>query len=286
MEQKHSEELQEYLNVLPILKKVIFYDLAITLADLERYLLYIPATGLNIKVPVGDPIKEGSGIYRAIRERRQIIYRADKSLHGIPYIVCSSPIINNKGELIGAISIGESTERYDTLKEISSTLSDGICCLAGTSEEISAQSQEIAAVSRQMCQAMTESGQRLNETNQIIGLIKDIASQTNLLGLNAAIEAARVGDAGRGFGVVAGEIRKLSTSSAEAIKEVVRVTNTIKMDSERSYDDIVQIETSIGQVADAITQFAISIQKISVMAQRLDDMAEKLDATNIKVKRG
>lgn len=278
MEKDHTEELQQCINILPIVKKAIFYDLGITLADLEKYLLNIPAENLNIKIPVGSPIKEGSGIYRAIHERRQIFFRADKSQRGVPYIVRSSPIFDKNGELIGAISIAESTERYDNLKQISGSLSVGINELASTSEEISAQSQEILAASQQLGHVMKESVQRVNETNRIIGILNDVTRQTNMIGLNAAIEAARVGEAGRGFGVVAGEIRKLSANNGESLKEVIKIINTIKLDSERSHRQIIQIEASIRQIVDAVIHLSESIQEFNTMALRLDTMAEKINS--------
>ncbi|SMC33069.1 methyl-accepting chemotaxis protein [Sporomusa malonica] len=276
MAQAYSEGFQQYLNVLPLIKKAMFYDIGITLADREKYLMSLPFGDASITVEVGSPIRESSAIFKAMHERRQVFIRGDRN--GKPYIACATPISDDRGGIIGAISIAESTERYDTLTEIASGLSKGISDLASTTEELSAQSQEIAAVSHQVCNSMRESGQRMNETDRIMGMIRDIASQTNLLGLNAAIEAARVGETGRGFGVVAGEIRKLSASSAESIKEIVRIIGMIKADSSQAFQDISHIEVAIGQIADAINYLATSIQEFSIMAQRLNVMAEKLDA--------
>ncbi|MFZ5966505.1 MAG: methyl-accepting chemotaxis protein [Bacillota bacterium] len=83
---------------------------------------------------------------------------------------------------------------------------------------------------------------------------------------------------GRGFGIVAGEIRKMAASSAESIKEVVRIINMIKTDSEQAYDEAIKIESAIGQVAEAVAYIAESIEEFSGIAQRLNDLAEKLDA--------
>lgn len=271
---EYSGELQTYVKILPQIKKAMFYDIGITLVDLEKYLLNIPAGGVSIQVEAGSPIREGSVISKAIRERRQILSKGSKN--GISYIACASPIFNTRGEMIGAISIAESTERYDTLKEIASGLAQGISGLASASEEMSAQIQGVAAASRQLCDSRQEAGKRMSETDRIMGMIRDIASQTNLLGLNASIEAARVGEAGRGFGVVASEIRKLSTNSADSIKEIVKIISMIKADSSKTAYDLGQIEVAIGEMADAINYLANSIQEFGNMAQRLDTMADKI----------
>ena len=271
-------ELQQYVNVLPALQKVLPYDVGISVCNLEKSIIFLPASTLDINVAVGSPIKEGTGLWRALHERKQVFFKADKAVRGVSYIACSNPIFNSKGEVIGAITIAESTERYDQLKEIAASLSSGISNLASVSEEVSAQSQEIAAVSRQVSKSMKESGQRISDTNHVIDLINTITKQTNLLGLNAAIEAARAGENGRGFGVVAGEIRKLSTSSAESIKAVESVINLVKSDSDQAYGEISRIESAIGQVAEVIASLTESIQEFNMMAQRLNDMAVKLES--------
>jgi len=76
-------------------------------------------------------------------------------------------------------------------------------------------------------------------------MIKNVAAQSNLLGLNAAIEASRVGDVGRGFSVVTEEIRKLATSSTASIKEIDAIINTVQTDSNRIYHNLTQINEAI-----------------------------------------
>jgi methyl-accepting chemotaxis protein len=274
MREEDKGILDHYFYVLSRLSEIVPADYGVTLSDCTTCLLYKPAKTLDLKAPVGQPLRDGSAIKRAVDEKRRIFTKIDKSVRGVPYIALATPIYNGQNEVIGAITITQSIELYDSFKEMSSTLLEAISSLAATSEEIAAQSQEIAAISQNLTGSAKNTQQCVQESDKVVELIKDISSQTNLLGLNAAIEAARVGELGRGFGVVADEIRKLATGSAESIKLVGKILQEIKEAGSTSYQQAAQIETTITQIAEAILHIASTIQMISSMAEKLDKTAD------------
>ena len=276
MDAEDREILEHFVYVLPFMNNLLTSDCSVGLSDREKQLLYKPGKTLDLKIPAGAPLKPGTGLYRAVHEERRVSIRADKSLWGVPFIATAFPIRNSRGEVIGAAALMENVDRQDNLKTMAATLAESMSSLAAAVQEFSAQAEEISAVSQSLLQVTRDSQVRVSETDQVLYLIKGIAGQTNLLGLNAAIEAARVGDAGRGFGVVAEEIRKLAAGSADSIKRIESIIHIIRDDSNAVADQMEQINTVISQATQAICEISRSAQLADEIARKLDVLADGL----------
>jgi len=268
--------LECFRYVLPFINDLLVTDVSVSLIDREKFLLYKPGRKLDLKVKAGDPIKQGSAVWTALTEKRRIVTVVDKAVFGQPFIAVALPIYNSQKEIIGVASIQEAIDRQEELKAMANNLNDKLSTLASTSEEISAQAQEISANAHMTVDAMRQSQAKVLEMGTILGLIDNIARQSNLLGLNAAIESARAGESGRGFGVVADEIRKLAAESSASVRKIEDVIRTVQQDSLNANEKIGQIYTSISQVSEAIGLIASAVQEISGMAQKLDGMADAL----------
>jgi len=122
-------------------------------------------------------------------------------------------------------------------------------------------------------------GESAQEIGEIVGLIDDIADQTNILALNAAIQAASAGEAGRGFAVVADEIKRLAERSGNATKQIGALVNTIQGDTNeaiRAMEDSTRRVVEGASIAERGGKALSEIEKVSVdLAGKIENMSRK-----------
>ena len=135
--------------------------------------------------------------------------------------------------------------------------------------------ERIARSVEQSAQVVTALGERSQAISGIVRVIHDIADQTNLLALNAAIEAARAGEQGRGFAVVADEVRKLAERTTAATKEIGDMIGAIQGETQTAIQSIRQGSEQARSGAELARQAAESLQRINAGAQ---ETMEKVEA--------
>ena len=177
--------------------------------------------------------------------------------------------LNKFGEELGQI--------INSFKEVDSN-AKGINTMSADSnaemEKLAESMNVLSSSFNDFTSKITGMGQSVKKINEISNLINSIAEQTNLLALNAAIEAARAGESGKGFSVVAEEIRKLAEQSKDSSESISKLINNVSKDSEnmvKSSGDIKnELDSQISVVNTAIESFKKIVNEVSKMGCKIN----------------
>ncbi|MCE5285371.1 MAG: PocR ligand-binding domain-containing protein [Pelosinus sp.] len=169
-----------------------------------------------------------------------------------------------------ANNMSESAYHQRQLKASVETLNDSLHQISATMQELAASATNVSDNQVKLNSEIKNVDEVTSQINEVMDLIKEIADETRLLGLNAAIEAARAGEAGLGFGVVAQEIRNLSSDSKQTVSKIKEFTNRI-----RQY--VNATVTMGGETLSTVEQQAAAIEEVTASVEELTSMTEQLN---------
>jgi hypothetical protein len=266
-----GNSILECLNrALPFFHKLMPLDNMMGVCDTEKYLNNVE--GQKTKLPfdvIGKPLPPGDALAEAVRTGQEIMMTVPADLFGFPFKAFASPVKNEAGQVIGAVGLALNLDNQTLLTDTAQALSASSQEVTATTQELSAAAMELARELEQIKARGEKVLAEIKKTDEILKFINDVATSSNLLGINAAIEAARAGDQGRGFAVVAEEIRKMAINSASSIKDIKEIIAAIKEESTKLINQVIQTSRLGESQAAASEQISASISELAVSAENI-----------------
>lgn len=184
-----------------------------------------------------------------------------------------------------ANEVGQNSENVDCLKSAITTTSNLF-------EDMTQTLNNLTAISEETVNGIVEVATKTQETNnssakirEAVDIIKSIASQTNLLSLNASIEAARAGEAGKGFAVVADEIRKLADGSAQSAGDIEKLVDELVNNSDASLAETVKLDGILEKQKEELRRTQEGFESLKKEVVNVETASQSINDSNQKMER-
>ena len=266
--------LESFLEVAPVLKDVLQDDMSVAVADDSQILYYRAGDTIDLHIKAGQKILAKSSLYKAIQDGKKCSMIVPKELLGISFKSLAYPIKDSEGKVIGGIAIDKSLGQQLKVESAAESIFNSLQQTNESIEEVVSDSQKLSISMENITESTKSAERMIKETDSMLSLISNVSSQSNLLALNAAIEAARAGDAGRGFSVVADEMRKLSQMSGESAKKI----SQLLIEMGKSIDEVAKEVNSTRLIAEsqvaATEQITATLEEITSNSELLVNAAK------------
>ncbi|MGD8188633.1 methyl-accepting chemotaxis protein [Brevibacillus ginsengisoli] len=265
-----SAKLQSIMDSMEYYQATYPEDAYLIMADTEKILRVLPGKKIDLKVPVGASIEvfKDSVTYKTLKTGQILQEERGAEHFGIAYIATANPIIEN-GKVIGVVSAIVTADKIDTIRTSATELSATVEEMTATTHEVSVSSTDMANRLQDLLSESETMIRDIQEIHSVLAFVQEVASQSHMLGLNAAIEAARAGEQGRGFSVVANEIRKMAEQSKGSAKNIHDQLQHIRNSVERINENIQEIASYTEEHSASMQELHHAFDHIAQTADRL-----------------
>ena len=228
MDGQINEELKKIIDALPLIKQLFSHEAFLTVMDTKGVVRgYVIPDGQKPMLKIGEVFRDPSGAFdEVIRTGKAKHNYLPKEVMGEAFEGELVPIMDG-GAVVGCIISTYSVGVKEQLAAVTARFQDAVSNIHGSLEELLGGIENLFKLLKDMDEVSTTVGNDVQNAAEIVSKINENASRSNILALNASIEAARSGEYGRGFAVVATEMGKLSNDSGKSATEIKDTLNTI-----------------------------------------------------------
>ncbi|MHB8072246.1 methyl-accepting chemotaxis protein [Desulfosporosinus fructosivorans] len=267
------KKFQAYQLIVAEVQQFFNDDVAVTLFDTEKIIAYYPGKVIDTLAKIGNRPTPGSNVLEALTSGKRVVRNVSKELFGVPFVGIALPICE-ESEIVGCLAIACSVELYDNLFTTGKEMLEAVVTISSAAQNLSGATEEIAATIRSMDDETEHVSTEMHRTNELTKEIKKISKQSNILGLNAAIEASRAGEHGRGFAIVSAEIRRLASDTEASTKAIDSNVQEVQSSVGLLIAAIKQLTAATENHANDVSEIALSLARIESMAKTLVEMGQ------------
>lgn len=270
---------ESFDDFAPIITELFPEGAFLYISDLTKIAYTQASKKFTLKnMTVGYELKETDIASITIKTGKPQVREIDAERYGIPVSVVNYPLYDEEDHksIVATLGVVIPRETAGKLKLMSENLSDSLTAISQTIEDLASKSSGIHDNEQVLYDNIHTVNETLTEINSITDFISEVSNQSNMLGLNAAIEASRAGEMGRGFSVVANEIRKLATQTRDTVPKIKELTDAIQIMAKqidgRSKDSLIASEEQVT----ATEEISASVEELSAITQELSNISKNL----------
>jgi len=275
---KVLSELETAIRAAGLIYELFDGRSAVAVTDREKYLVMYESNFFKLGIKPGDPVKKGSFADATLTAGKRVTVRKDaqESVYGVAYAGGGIPIYH-EGSIVGTMVFTTPAREQEELRKLSTQFRVSFSQVVSTSEEIARSATTLSTDMQDFSKITDQVTEISGVIHTAISAVSEVANESHLLGINAAIEAAHAREHSRGFGVVASEIRKLAESSKQ---NAARMMNQMEVISDL-ISTIVQRSNELSMLSQGLT--AASEEITATMASLLDSVKhiDQLAASDI-----
>jgi len=268
--------LQKIIDAAPYFAQGRRNGFLIGITDLEKTIINFPNKVIDLKIQPNSMLPPDDPMLKVMKTGEPLEITVGSELYGTPFKAMYIPVKDENNTIIGGLALAYELEVEERVVNISDGLFSSIEYILNFINKISDGSKKQEAISLDMVKNVQEFSDKYEKTDEVLNFIKMVSNQTNLLALNAQIEAARAGEFGRGFSVVANEVKKLGSSSASAVNDVRTILEEIKKSNELTKDLVEKSKSISKENGEDVEQILAAVQELNSLIISLKDLAKRL----------